>query len=327
MLNYEEFKTELLDIFEDIIRDVFQEYGLEVENAGDDTFFRIENHQKVNQKKEEVLFFAISSSEEGKKFCPALKLAGVYNDFIKSGLSLDDFLRMVALSGVKAVNGMLRSYYLNPGFNDLDPKSLKKDIVFELVNTELNKDLLATVPHRDFLDLSVIYRWVVRDNKYSKSSIITNPFSELLNMNEEELFQLAMKNTLRKFPIKIFHIGDIYEKAHECYEGDFPDEYAKDIPFWVVCNENNEYGASALLYEDVFYSLFQCLGSNLYIIPSSIGECICIPEYMGDPAFLQEMLISVNRDVVIPEERLSNSLYFYDGDKREFSIFSDGGDV
>lgn len=39
----------------------------------------------------------------------------------------------------------------------------RENIIFQLINTEQNKKLLNDVPHREFLDLSIIYRMVIKN--------------------------------------------------------------------------------------------------------------------------------------------------------------------
>ena len=39
---------------------------------------------------------------------------------------------------------------------------LEKRVVFQLVNTENNRELLSKIPHREFLDLSIIYRVIYK---------------------------------------------------------------------------------------------------------------------------------------------------------------------
>ena len=41
-------------------------------------------------------------------------------------------------------------------------KILEDCMKYKLVNTEQNREMLADVPHREYQDLSVIYRWVVK---------------------------------------------------------------------------------------------------------------------------------------------------------------------
>lgn len=64
--------------------------------------------------------------------------------------------------------------------DDLDARSIienaEERIVFQLINTEKNKELLKTVPHRNFLDLSIIFVVSVNvseANSYGSSEFLT----------------------------------------------------------------------------------------------------------------------------------------------------------
>ena len=60
------------------------------------------------------------------------------------------------------------------------------------MNTMQNEDMLKNLPHRDFQDLSVIYRWVVSVEQQGLSSVvINNHVAESLGMGEEQLFRAA----------------------------------------------------------------------------------------------------------------------------------------
>ena len=56
------------------------------------------------------------------------------------------------------------------------------------------------------------------------------------------------------------------------------------------------------------------LSKNFYILPSSINEVLIIPESFVAPEFVKEMVRDVNNTVVTQTDKLSNSIYFYNGE-------------
>ena len=61
----------------------------------------------------------------------------------------------------------------------VDVDSIMRDanekIVFQLINTEQNKTFLELVPHREFQDLSIVYKVIISADKDAvQSSKITN---------------------------------------------------------------------------------------------------------------------------------------------------------
>ena len=48
--------------------------------------------------------------------------------------------------------------------------------------------MLAGVPHRDFQDLSIIYRWVIKmDDNGIQSTLIKNSLAEQLGVNKDDI--------------------------------------------------------------------------------------------------------------------------------------------
>ena len=72
-----------------------------------------------------------------------------------------------------------------------------------------------------------------------------------------------------------------------------------------------------ILYKSEFKAFANKQGSNLYILPSSVHELIVIPESrLGniDMALsgLKNMVETVNKEEVSSEDKLSDSVYYYD---------------
>ena len=89
---------------------------------------------------------------------------------------------------------------------------------------------------------------------------------------------------------------------------------------YLICNSIRLFGASTILIEEKLYELAEELGSDLYLIPSSIHEMLAISSEETSPDFLASMIMMTNTTQVEPEERLSNSVYQYRRDTREVSI-------
>ena len=80
-----------------------------------------------------------------------------------------------------------------------------------------------------------------------------------------------------------------------------------------------------MLYEENLHQLAERLGDNLYIMPSSIHEVLAIPAETekNDLDYLKDMVYTANMDTVLPEERLSNNVYYYDKDLRKLTMATD----
>ena len=82
----------------------------------------------------------------------------------------------------------------------LDFGEVADKIFFTVVNRDKNEELLKEIPHRELLDLAVVYKIHVNMIEGSTGSIqIKNEFLKMWGVQEEALYQLAMKNTEKLF--------------------------------------------------------------------------------------------------------------------------------
>ena len=64
-----------------------------------------------------------------------------------------------------------------------------------LVNTEQNREMLGYMPHREFEDLSIIYKYVIDTGNPVESVPVTVEMAERIGMGEEELFLFRRSGT------------------------------------------------------------------------------------------------------------------------------------
>lgn len=92
---------------------------------------------------------------------------------------------------------------------------------------------------------------------------------------------------------------------------------------YVISNDRGINGAISMLYEDQLHTLAEQLGTDLYILPSSIHETIAVSVELGEPEELAQMVAEINMDQVALHERLSNQVYHYDKDLRVLTMATD----
>lgn len=197
-------------------------------------------------------------------------------------------------------------------------------IVFQVVNTEKNQDMLKKALHRRFLDLSIIYALT---NEFGQFLIlVTDQIAETHGWSEEQLFQMAMRNTKSLFPFKVMRMCSfLFENSMELfgvlpYEDDIYEPGPDDEEMWVLTNEQKVNGCTVLLYEELFHRLAERLGSDLYLLPSSRHEIIAVSSKVAEWAPLSSIVPEVNEEVVDEEDFLSDSVYRYDRISRGFSV-------
>ena len=276
--------------------------------------------EKVNQVKDGIHLVAVGDKTI---ISPTLYINDIYEHY-KENEDLNESIRLAA-------ENMERAFKDRPFEKEmLDFDSAKDNIVFQLVNTEQNKEMLKGVPNRPFQDLSIIYRWVVSvDESGIASAVVRNNLAEKLGLSEEQLFNLAVENTRRLLPPTVRSMNDVIKEMFlkdgmppemaEMMIGEMPNEEM----LWVISNERGLNGAISMLYEDKLHTLAEELGADLYIMPSSIHETIAVSAEFGDPYQLAEMVTEINMDQVSLDERLSNQVYHYDKDLRKLSLATD----
>jgi hypothetical protein len=292
---------------------------------------------------EEIKKEKINTTLEG--LC--IKKKGVQNSI--TPIVYVDYMYEAYMNGAQ-VEDIVEGVY-NSVNNEVVIKSIKKDFFNEenllnnirnnailcLVNREQNKKRLSDWVNRDFLDLSIIYRLVIKmDNGGMQNTIITQRMIEHCGITEKELFECAVNNTKRLLPSNISTMKEVLCKT--LFEGeDFPDEIEEDfmgiMPYisegydmYVITNKANIYGATAMLFEEVFFELAEKLDSNLYILPSSVHDVIAISdtsEACNGADSLAQIVYEINNEHVSVNERLSNQVYYYDRDLREVSLATD----
>ncbi len=88
-----------------------------------------------------------------------------------------------------------------------------------------------------------------------------------------------------------------------------------DETMFILSNEQKVNGAAALLDKEIMKTVIERIGKELFVLPSSIHECIIVPATADmDVSTLVSMVRDVNQSQVAPDERLSDSVYVYTKD-------------
>lgn len=302
MMNYEMFKKAVEDQFMSYMSDCITDLTISVIPV-----------KKVNTTLDGML---IKCSD--KNFSPTIYINDLYEDYLMCG-DFDKTL-LAACDRLQSMYSEMGDINLNNILNNASEK-----IIFQVINTEMNIDLLMSLPHRNFLDLSIIYRLIVNEDVNGiHSAKITNELAEMIGMNESQLYQSAFNNTKRLFPSFVRNLSDVVRQS--LIEDGVPDEVIDGlisdnipIPMFVITNTKNINGAAAILYDDVLHELANNLESDLYLFPSSIHDIVAIPAE-GDPDELSSMVADINRTQVCTQERLSDNVYFYNRKDGKVSI-------
>ena len=180
--------------------------------------------------------------------------------------------------------------------NLFDFENVKEHIVYKLIRRDANEELLKQIPYEPFLDLAVVYYIQIDNTRFGSAAIqIRNEHLRYWRVEKEEIRRLAEKNTPRIYPAQI----------------------QKIVRFmYVATNEQCSLGAAVMRYPDFREKVRGMIRGDFYILPSSIHEVILVPESFGlEPERMAEMVKEINQTGVAPEEVLSDSVYYFDGEE------------
>lgn len=208
----------------------------------------------------------------------------------------------------------------------LKKENILKKVVYRLINREKNREKLAYVPHRDFLDLAVVY--CMEENKaggLQYSVMLDDALCYSLGISLAELEEASEQNTqARGFTVQT--MDDIIRQSVSEDMRATPSEtlgVSMRVParpdMWVFTSISKAYGAPILLYQKYFEDVAVGLNDDLYIMPSSIHELICIPAAGVNPGDLRTIVREINSTQVAVEDVLSNNVYLY---RKETGVIS-----
>lgn len=235
-------------------------------------------------------------------------------DMVRQVVYVDRILERIGVGEAEvmdAANEIANAYRNNAGnmmgmekysgiIGHLDKDQILEGAVYRLVGTRMNTGRLEGMPHKEYLDLSAVYRMALDED--GASIEVTWEICKRYGISLEELDTAARRNTAER-GFRTVSMADIFAGAVAPGLGTGPDMY-------MVTSRSGSGGAAVMLYPEYFEELAQEIGNDLYILPSSIHEVIAVPA-CGDPDDIRGIVEEVNRTEVSLEEILSWSVYKY----------------
>ncbi len=199
---------------------------------------------------------------------------------------------------------------------DDDACMVKSNIFLKLVNLEKNRSNISDCPYIQFMDLAITFRVMVqRDKKGMASAVLKYRDMERWQLDIDELYDIAYKNTLRMFPPVVKKLDTVIEEKLSDAK-----ELPKNNNLYVLTNADGINGATCIVFQDILKKFGEQHGS-FYILPSSIHETLLLPacksEIRGE---LEEMVRDINKYVVSDMDYLSDTVYYYDFDKGKIEL-------
>lgn len=206
-------------------------------------------------------------------------------------------------------------------------ESIRDKIVFKLIHTEKNREILDDIPHMEMLDLSIVF-YVLLDISQQGTATMTvgNQHMQSWNVTKEQLFSLACENAKRLLPAQLFTmqqaVDEILHSAHGGKKNLLEGAQGTDEDFmYVLSNPIRSLGAACIAYPEVLDMAGKILEDDYYVLPSSVHEVVLVPKSRGmEPQEMDAMVVEINETQVEEEEILSNHAYIYEREARRLTM-------
>lgn len=262
----------------------------------------------------------------GSTISPTIALEPYYHDEYMAGNTIGAICKDIMKRADIINPEMMDTIQMSELFKQKDYVSNR--VIMQFVNTEWNKDLLQDVPHRMWNDLAIVYRVFVGHGTGGMSTfLLHNSHLDMYSVTEEELFEFAYRNTRSILPATIKTMDQLMEQmlVTEGYDAETVEEMVENIrnapnTMYVVTNNIAVHGAVNILYTDVLENIAAEIGGDLYILPSSVHECIIVNANAMPIDEAKSMVKMVNTNEVAADEVLSDNVYFFDAKTKEVKM-------
>lgn len=290
--------------FEEFRENILQEIRARADGA-----FQVKKHDVIRNNNVKQAGIAVVVKEE-TDIGPCVYLDEFYREYESDGMKFDEIVdevyRLILKYGEDMPDVDLS------GFRNWE--TVHGDIYPKLVNAKQNKELLEKIPHRDFLDLAVVYYAVARNHAREDigTVLIYNGHMEIWGQEEENLYQTAMRNMRADGEADFITLETIIKQIAGITFPKKDGNTSHDTDMYILTNRHRRFGAAEILDKKTLRTIADQLGDRFIVLPSSVHETIILPpkdvtEYEGLAAKVRE----VNDTEVDVEERLSYHVYVY----------------
>ena len=287
-----------------------------------------------------IVLHGVSIFEPGVNITPTIYLEEYLKRY-NEGETLAALIREI--KSILRRNAMDESFDISL-FTDLE--KAKRRIVYKLVNVPKNQNLLKEVPYIPYLDMAIVFYYLLEDQEVGGYATILIQKTHLKHwdINVQELYSYAIANTERLLPPVMENLEEMmhdilrqefgdFKKKKNPWNPEWPEEVSVDdlledvlgerhgVPMYVLTNKYRYYGAACILYPNLLKKIYEELHCSFYILPSSIHEVIILPD-LGIEAEdnMLDMVREVNETEVKAQEVLSDSIYYYQVDQEGLRI-------
>lgn len=254
----------------------------------------------------------------GENISPTVYLEP-FAEQVAQGRSIEDALREIA--------GLQNAHHTHTPMEvptSFDYEDVRQKLSMKLCDPETNREYLKDKPYMPCGDLAVFYRILVDRNEDGiATAVITDNLMQIWGITKEQLHRDAVQAENVRNPVQFYSMEDLM--ADMMFSAEPDNLFDRDtsleldlIPMYVLTNPDRVDGAAVIARDGVPEKIAELLGSNYYVLPSSIHEVLIVPDNGNmQTKELADTVKEINETQVSPAERLSDKVQYYDRETRQ----------
>ena len=297
--------------YENFVKEIHGEFEMLAERKGLSGRVVIRDIVKNNN----VHLKSISVVNDENRATPTIYLESYYEEFCQ-GKDISDIANEIFEMYI------MNSCGLNFSMEDfMNYSYIKNKIAYKVINYDMNREMLKTVPHLHILDLAIVFNIVIEEDAYNTPELMPPVIMRM----EDLLAEMIINDISMQWDDEDEQEQWDFVKE-DCAYGGHPKEkvseyvreeiekmkYDDKIDMYVLTNEKRINGAGTMFYDGLLKKFADKIEKDLIIIPSSVHEVILIPKdnEISDEE-INEMIGEVNENELETVEILSNHMYLY----------------
>lgn len=187
---------------------------------------------------------------------------------------------------------------------------IASDITVKLINKKNAQPNALIIPVIDNIVATFSVMIGKLENDTIASILVTEDVANSWGKTALEIYNQAVYNMEQRMDYDLKTMGETIAEMTG-----MPAEFFPCSGIWVLTNGNKMYGAACILSPKVMEIVRGEVGTNFYIVPSSVHEVLITFIEDMDSSDMNGIINDVNTEVVADEEILSDHVYRYDYDR------------
>ena len=291
-MNFQEFVDKVKEAIRDALPESFR-----------DAQVSVEPFRKLNTS-----YLGLQVKKEGQTVVPNINLDAHFREYQETGKPFADVLTAIA-EQVQLAPPMETEWLK-------DYSQVKEKLFIRVSDAKENEAFLRMAPHKEVDGLAISYHIAFEGlHGVEASTPVTYKMMEMFGVTEEQLHADALESTQRLYPVQYTSMAEVMNKMMGIDTDMDPDMMppTEGPQLMVLTNMQGIHGAATLFYPGQLEAIAQQMGSDFFVLPSSVHETLILPDDgTAEPDSLQFMVREINQSTVAPEDRLSDFVYHYD---------------